>query len=299
MRTYRGIVCEKLTNHMIFLTQNGEFQKGIPLIANPEIGDEVDFYLETAVLPNRNKRNVYYKLGPALLAAILCIFIGTSLLLPNKSIAAYIQLNGDYPMEIGVDENGKVISVEAHFEEPLPFKELEGLSIDAALDEVLGKIFSKDQTISITAEYKNENLPKLKKQVEKAVKQIRENQSETNSNSKENPSNQKSIMNNGESTEIKEEIQHPPSTQEQPKKNVEHKPAEPNNQTTDQNLNEKQEVPKQSQKQVKTNPSTEKSKSDKQEIKNEQPSTKGNNNQNTSNRGNSFNSNKTNESQFK
>ena len=44
MRTYRGIVCEKKNKYTVFLTDKGDFLRGIPIGKTPDIGDEVDFH---------------------------------------------------------------------------------------------------------------------------------------------------------------------------------------------------------------------------------------------------------------
>ena len=45
MRKYRGIVCEKKASYTVFLTENGEFLRGVPLIADVQIGEEAAFHL--------------------------------------------------------------------------------------------------------------------------------------------------------------------------------------------------------------------------------------------------------------
>ncbi|MFC7687121.1 anti-sigma factor domain-containing protein [Ureibacillus sp. GCM10028918] len=287
MRIYRGIVCEKHTNHIVFLTQNGEFHKGIPLIANPEIGEEVEFYLGTASMMRRKKPIAYIKLAPAILAALLFIFIGTSLLLPDKNAAAaFIRLNGNHSIEIGVNDQGDVVSIDTNSNEALGIEDIQGLPIEAALSKVINELYTNDELLSITAKYEDESLPELKTQVEKAVVEVKQQKPKTNADSKDNTSNEKPNRNQNGPADAHEETEQQPSPKNQQKNEVEHTPANSssdankNNNTNKNNINENnkenQEFPNQSQKLEKINPSSEKSTNEKQKLPDEHSSTKEN-----------------------
>jgi len=197
MRTYRGIVCEKYENYIIFITQDGEFHKGIPLGADPDIGEEVDFSTLPISLPARKKK-VIYRLTPVVLAALFFISIVAFNLLPEKqAAAAYIQLNGAHSIEIGIDNNGNVVSIENKKEEQFNLKNIEGQPIGTALDRVMNEIYKDVEELSITTKYTNESLSELKQQVENVVIEVQENFTKTNSNPKDSApkenSNNKSL----------------------------------------------------------------------------------------------------------
>lgn len=283
MQKNRGIVCEKHKNHIIFLTENGEFLKGIPLIANPEIGDEVDFYLRTTSLLTFSNKSIFYRLGPALLAAILCIFIATSLLMPDKSVAAYIQVSGNQPVEIGVNEKGKVISVEAQSNENIHLKDIEGLPIEKALSKVVNELYTEEAEVSISAEYNKDTLPGLKEQIEIAVKKAQQDQTNKKLDSTEKPSNEESKQKNNRLDVTNEKANQNPPGKEAPNANVnktqQNSTVKDVKNNSQKNSNAQQEIPKIVPKQEKTaNPSTEKSNSGHQEIKNEHAPRKENNN---------------------
>ncbi len=108
MRTYKGIVCEINKNYMIFMTSEGEFLRGIPSVANAQIGDEVEFQLlATSSLTSKKKKS--FIIGPTLVAAALLIFFLTAVFPNTNSAYAYVQVGNE--LELGVDEKGTVISV--------------------------------------------------------------------------------------------------------------------------------------------------------------------------------------------
>ncbi|MDN4492636.1 anti-sigma factor domain-containing protein [Ureibacillus aquaedulcis] len=285
MEKIRGIVCEKHKNHIIFLTQNGQFLKGIPLIADPEIGEEVDFYLKPNSLPANSNRFIYYKLGPALMAAILCIVIAAGLLLPETSVAAYIHLNGNHPVEIGVDAKGKVISAEAHSKDRgIDIKDVEGLPIETALDKIVNDMSTKDAEVSITAEYKSDTLPALKAQVEKAVKKARQDQSNKNLNSIEEPSNEKPATNNNALDTTNQNANQNPAAKKPSNSDVDQtqqeSTAKDGKNNSQKNSNALESIPKKAAEQEKgANPSTDNTKDGNPGPKKDHVPLKENNNQ--------------------
>ena len=70
MRTYKGIVCEKKNEYMVFLTKEGEFLRGTPIGPTPEVGEEAEFHL-VAVPTLLRKRMKPLFVGPAIVAAVL------------------------------------------------------------------------------------------------------------------------------------------------------------------------------------------------------------------------------------
>lgn len=110
MRTYRGIVCDKKNKYTVFLTNKGDFLRGIPIGETPEIGDEVDFQLVST--PSTFSRRVKPRfVGAVMIAAVLLFSIVASLIPMNDKVMAYVQLETDSALEFGVNQKGKVISL--------------------------------------------------------------------------------------------------------------------------------------------------------------------------------------------
>lgn len=110
MRTYRGIVCDKKNKYTVFLTDKGDFLRGIPIGETPDIGDEVDFQLVST--PSLFSRKVKPRfVGAVMIAAVLLFSIVASLIPMNDKVMAYVQLETDLALELGVNQKGKVISL--------------------------------------------------------------------------------------------------------------------------------------------------------------------------------------------
>jgi len=110
MQIHRGIVCEMKKKHTVFLTEKGEFLRGNPIGETPDIGDEVDFYLIST--PSLHSRKVKPRfVGAVMIAAVLLFSIVASLIPMNEKVMAYIQLETDTAVELGVNQMGKVISL--------------------------------------------------------------------------------------------------------------------------------------------------------------------------------------------
>ena len=110
MRTYRGIVCDKKNKYTVFLTDKGDFLRGIPICETPDIGDEVDFQLVST--PSLFSRKVKPRfVGAVMFATVLLFSIVASLIPMNDKVMAYVQLETDSALELGVNQKGKVISL--------------------------------------------------------------------------------------------------------------------------------------------------------------------------------------------
>lgn len=172
MRTYKGIVCEKNKYDMIFMTRNGEFLRGIPLHANAEIGDEVEFRLTAT--PNRRKTLKF--LAPAIVAALIMLLLTSSLFYQSNNVYATIQLEGEKSIEFKVDKNGKVISARSLKDEKLELNHYQGKSIDVVITDVIEEFPPKNEDYEIKTNYKNQVDTNLNDRIEKAVKQHKEKQ---------------------------------------------------------------------------------------------------------------------------
>nr|WP_146139633.1 anti-sigma factor domain-containing protein [Lysinibacillus timonensis] len=158
--------------HMIFITSEGEFLRGIPIVPNPEIGDEVEFQLK-ASFPTLKYKMKPFIIGPTLVAAVLLIFFATALFPTSNSAYAYVQLGND--IELGVDENGTVISVKRLSEDNkvLTIDELEGLTLKEALTKATKDIKINNEEVSITTKYNDDQPSQAKENIEKTVKEVK------------------------------------------------------------------------------------------------------------------------------
>lgn len=170
MRKYRGIVCEKKASYTVFLTENGEFLRGVPLIADVQIGEEAAFHLIASTTSKRRMKPIF--IAPALIAAILLLFLVASWFPKATPAYAYIQVEGDSTIEIGVDEDGKVISLQSSTE---TMSDWEGQPMDLVLAKAVEQISTDKNELVVTTVYEKEDKPKLKKQIEKAVQKVNKN----------------------------------------------------------------------------------------------------------------------------
>ncbi len=102
----KGIVFENTSSYSIFLTDDGRFLKGIPDSLS-EVGEEVSFrpYIEMVAF-NKPKRTAY--MAP-LIAAVAIVFMFFSVLLPSQSkVSAYVQMDFNPSVELGIDSQGDV-----------------------------------------------------------------------------------------------------------------------------------------------------------------------------------------------
>lgn len=221
MNTYKGIVCEINKNYMIFLTADGEFLRGIPKVANPQIGDEVLFQLLTAT-PLPKKKMKSFIIGPALAVAAFLIFFITTFFPTTNSAYAYVQVGTD--LELGIDEDGTVISVkqinpnESYVPEDL---KLEGVSIDLALTKVINEVVTNQEDILISTKFIDETPSKTKDKIINAVNEVqnkKKNLQKLQQNIEKNPKgNQES--NSNKQNKINEQNQNNPNNSNRDKNN--------------------------------------------------------------------------------
>ena len=106
MNKQKGIVFENTSSYSIFLTDDGRFLKGIPDSVS-EVGEEVSFrpYVEMVAF-KKPKRTAY--MAP-LIAAVAIVFMFFSVLLPSQSkVSAYVQMDFNPSVELGIDRKGDV-----------------------------------------------------------------------------------------------------------------------------------------------------------------------------------------------
>lgn len=242
MRKYRGIVCEKKASYTVFLTENGEFLRGVPLIADVQIGEEAAFHLIASTTTKRRMKPIF--IAPALIAAILLLFLVASWFPKATPAYAYIQVEGDSTIEIGVDEDGKVISLQSSTE---TMSDWEGQPMDLVLAKAVEQISTDKNELAVTTVYEKEDKPKLKKQIEKAVQEVNKQPLQQKNSIEPEPKNTKPKEVNAKPPgQIKKEEKLPnpniPATKTEPKNSPIEKPVK-NNETKDKS-NENKAQPK-------------------------------------------------------
>ncbi len=179
MRTYRGVVCEKKNKYTVFLTDKGVFLRGIPIGETPDIGDEVDFHpvSTTPLLGGRVKPRF---VGAVMIAAVLLFSIVASLIPMNDEVMAYVQLETDTAVELGVNQTGKVITLHYLNDTPVePGNSLDGwkgYSISNVLDMAVKKLSaeSNGEQVNITIISQNaKSQHKVQRIIGSAVQEVR------------------------------------------------------------------------------------------------------------------------------
>lgn len=176
MRTYRGVVCEKKSKYMVFLTEKGEFLRGVPVGNPPEIGEEAEFTLVAPSLIARRKVKPPF-VAAVLVAAAVLFFVMSSLGPLNEKVMAYVQLDAGAAMEFGVNRKGNVVSLRYLNETPNDPDRLSGWknrSLLAVLDEAVRDLQVLQNEIGITTIYPTrESKRETRRMIEDIVQEVR------------------------------------------------------------------------------------------------------------------------------
>jgi hypothetical protein len=198
MRTYRGIVCEKKTKYIVFLTEKGEFLRGVPIGDPPEVGEETEFTLVSRSLIAGGKVKPRF-VGAALVAAALLFFIMSSLSLLNDKVMAYVQLEAGTAMEFGVNREGNVISLRYLNEssnEEKRLSEWKDHSLLAVLERAILELSVRDDQIVVTTIYPAPKKERETRQViEEAVQEVRGKHAELNWHISESTAKERTVAN--------------------------------------------------------------------------------------------------------
>jgi len=198
MRTYRGIVCEKKTKYMVFLTEKGEFLRGIPIGNSPEIGEEADFTLATSSFISGGKVKPRF-VAAVVVAAVLLFFIVSSLSPLNDKVMAYVQLEAGTAMEFGVNRKGNVISLRYLNEMPNEgnlLSEWKGHPLLVVLDRAVLELSVYDNPIVVTTIYPAVDKELETRQViEEAVQEVRGKHDELNWDISESTPKERTVAN--------------------------------------------------------------------------------------------------------
>ncbi|MEI4768862.1 anti-sigma factor domain-containing protein [Psychrobacillus sp. FJAT-51614] len=179
MRPYNGIVCEKKTKYMIFLTKEGKFLRGIPLKSNPEIGQEVEFHLYKATTLNEKWAKPSF-LAPVIVAAVFLLFVIVSFIPTPGTALAYVQLDAKNSVELGVDQEGLVVTLRSLNESaPIQLEDWEGNPVDIVLANAVKLISPIAKEIAITTIYENNiESSEIKEIIEVAVEEVQSEHTE-------------------------------------------------------------------------------------------------------------------------
>lgn len=159
MKTKKGIVFEHTPSYSIFLTEDGRFQKGIPVPSFVLVGEEIEFQpypsMAQKFMPDKKAW-----MAPVL-AAVAIIFMFFSVLLPAQSnVLAYVQVDINPSVELGIDENGDVQHFIGLNEEGVTLKReisfWKGKSLSNVLSTIVASSESSNQEdrIEVTTIYK-------------------------------------------------------------------------------------------------------------------------------------------------
>jgi hypothetical protein len=107
MNKQKGIVFENTSSYSIFLTEDGRFQKGIPFPTSVQVGEEVLFRPYVTML--KIKPSIKPAWMAPLVAAVAIVLLFFSVLLPAQSkVSAFVQVDFNPSIELGIDEKGDV-----------------------------------------------------------------------------------------------------------------------------------------------------------------------------------------------
>ena len=176
MNTTKGIVFEKTTSYSIFLTPDGLFQRGIPLSTTVEIGEEVFFHPYSEV----RKRKISYNtsLTTPLISMVAIIVLFFSVLLPSQTrVSAFVQIDVNPSIELGIDNNGAVQLFRGLNEDGMNVKRdisfWKGKPLSSVLLEIVERtesVIAEAETLEITTIYQeNVDHDSLEKAISTAV----------------------------------------------------------------------------------------------------------------------------------
>ncbi|MDK2823830.1 MAG: hypothetical protein PWQ67_2349 [Clostridia bacterium] len=132
----KGLVLEINKNKAIVLTPDGQFLERSFTGKTPEIGSEINIYSKTV------NWKIWSMMGiAALLALIIIPFVSMQVLFSPQLAVAYVTIDINPSIELGLDEEDKVISMQALNEEG-----------DLLLDKVRIKDLPIDQALEVITE---------------------------------------------------------------------------------------------------------------------------------------------------
>lgn len=178
MNTHKGIVFETRSAYSIFLTSDGLFEKGIPLSSSVQIGEEVSFRPYQNVKQQQRKVSLKTLWASPTLAIVATLVLLFAVLLPAQSnVSAYVQIDINPSIELGINNNGKVYLFKGLNDDGTEIKRdisfWKGKPLSWVLLQIVDRTESRieqTETIEITTIYQNEvDHESLEKVIETAV----------------------------------------------------------------------------------------------------------------------------------
>lgn len=147
MQMQKGICIEQKNNRSIFILPNGQFMKGRPT-ANIEVGEEGYFYPVTAQKAFSRKT-----VWAPILVAVVVLAILFSVLAPQPEAYAYVQVQVNPAVELGINKDGRTESLRGLNKDGKELVKSLSEWKNQPLEQVLDKIINlsiKDTTEEIT-----------------------------------------------------------------------------------------------------------------------------------------------------
>ena len=178
MNMQKGIVIETTNAYSIFLTSDGLFEKGIPLNSSVLIGEEVYFRPYQNIKQRKMKGSYRSQWMTPILSVVATIVLLFSVLLPAQSnVSAYVQIDINPSIELGISNAGNVYSFKGMNDDGLAIKRdisfWKGKPLSWVLLQIVDRTESliiKKEVIEITTIYQNDKAhDKLENVIETAV----------------------------------------------------------------------------------------------------------------------------------
>lgn len=178
MNKHKGIVFETTSAYSIFLTSDGLFEKGIPLTSSVQIGEEVYFRPFQNKKQQKLKDSYNSRWTAPIISVVATIVLLFSVLLPAQSnVSAYVQIDINPSIELGINDAGKVYLFKGLNEDGVEIKRdisfWKGKPLSWVLLQIVDRTEShieQTEVIEITTIYQNEmDHEKLEKVIETAV----------------------------------------------------------------------------------------------------------------------------------
>ncbi|WKA49915.1 hypothetical protein QWY22_13505 [Planococcus liqunii] len=142
MKMQKGICVESKGDRFIYLTGDGQFLAG-RAVQQTRIGEEGYFYEES-----RKAKINWQPIWIPAMAAFAVLFLFISVLLPSDEAFAYVQVEINPGVELGLDEDYRVISIRDLNDDGENLIGRLGEWKNHSLDEVLGKVIALSITDS-------------------------------------------------------------------------------------------------------------------------------------------------------
>lgn len=177
MNTHKGIVFETTTAYSIFLTSDGLFEKGIPLTSSVQIGEEV-YFRPYPNMKQKVKDSFKSRWTTPILSVVATIVLLFSVLLPAQSnVSAYVQIDINPSIELGINKAGNVYSFKGLNDEGVGIKRdisfWKGKPLSWVLLQIVDRtesLIEETEVVEITTIYQNKmDHETLEKVIETAV----------------------------------------------------------------------------------------------------------------------------------